>query len=104
MDSLQQNYLICSGLRPNSHIGCSVQSRLPLKATMIGWPPGPRPSAKQILRCVALLAAGSYDRPCGLIESLFILSLARILDGRAQVYSSELSYSCMDHHLHPRVE
>ena len=51
--------------------------------------------------CAASLAAGSYYRPCGPIESLFLLSPARILDVRAQLYSAELSYSyCMDHHLH----
>ena len=42
---------------------------------------GLRPN--RILHCAAPLAAGSYDRPCGLIESLFLLSPARILDGRA---------------------
>ena len=55
---------------------------------------GLRPN--RILQCAASLAAGGYDRPCGPIESLFLLSPARILDGRARLYSSELSYSyCM---------
>ena len=70
-----------AGLRPNPHVS---------------WPSGLRPSAKSILQCAASLAAGGYDRPCGPIKSLFLLSPARILDGRARLYSSELSYSyCM---------
>ena len=58
------------------------------------WPNG-------ILQCAALLAAGGYDRPCGPIESLFLLSPAGMLDGRARLYSSELSYSffILLHHL-----
>ena len=83
-------------LRPNPHIG---------------WPSGLRPSAKRILHWAASLAAAGYNRPCGPIKSLFILSPARILDGRARLYSSELSYEalystelsysyCLDHHLH----
>ena len=44
------------------------------------------------LQCAALLAAVGYDRPCGPIKSLFLLSPAHMLDGRAQLYSSELSY------------
>ena len=60
------------------------------------WPPGLRFSAITILQSAASLAAGGYDRPCGPIESLLLLSPARILDGRARLYSSELSYSyCM---------
>ena len=66
----------------------------------VGWPSGLRPSAIIILQCAASLAAGGYNRPCGPIESLFLLSPARILDGRARLYSSELSYSCIDRHLH----
>ena len=50
----------------------------------------------RIIQCAASLAPGGYDRPCGPIKSLFLLSPARILDGRAQLYSCELSYSyCM---------
>ena len=67
-----------AGLRPNPHVG---------------WPLGLRPSAKSILQCAASLAAAGYDRPCGPIKSLFLLSPARILDGRARLYSSKLSYS-----------
>ena len=63
---------------------------------------GLRPN--QILQCAASLAAGSNDRPCGPIESLFLWSLARILDGRAQLYSSESLYSyCRDHHLNSLI-
>ena len=65
-----------AGLRPNPHVS---------------WPSGLRLSAKSILQCAASLAAGGYDRPCGPIESLFLLSPARILDGRARLYSPELS-------------
>ena len=37
----------------------------------------------QILQCAVSLADGSFDRPCGPIKSHFLMSLARILDGRA---------------------
>ena len=51
----------------------------------------------------ASLAAGDYYRTCGPIESLFLLSPARILDGKAQLYSFQLSYSyCMGFHLFSR--
>ena len=53
-----------------------------------------------ILQCADLLAAGDLDQPCRQIESLFLLSPARIVDGRAQLYSSELFNSyCMAHNL-----
>ena len=45
----------------------------------VGWPSGLRPSAIIILQCAASLAAGGYDRPCGPIESLFLLIPARCL-------------------------
>ena len=67
-----------ASLRPNPHIS---------------WPSGLRPSAKTILQCATLLAAGGYHRPCGPIENLFLLSPACILDGRARLYSPEVSYS-----------
>ena len=67
-----------AGLRPTPHIS---------------WPLGVRPSAKLVPQCAASLAPGGYDQPCGPIESLFLSSPACILDGRAQLYSSELSYS-----------
>ena len=47
----------------------------------------------QNLHCAASLAAGGYNQPRGPIESLFLLSPACILYGRAQLYSSKLSYS-----------
>ena len=43
-------------------------------------------------RILVCSLACRYDWPCGLIKILFLLSLAHILDGRAQLYSSELSY------------
>ena len=49
----------------------------------------------RILQFAASLAVGGYDRPCGPIESLFLLSPARILDRRARLYSSELSYEAL---------
>ena len=78
-----------AGLRPNPHVG---------------WPSGLRPSAKSILPCAASLAAGVYDRPCGPIESLFLLSPAHIPDGRARLYSSEVSYSYFMGPTPPRKE
>ena len=97
----------------------------------IDWLSGLRPSPNRILQCAASLAASGYDRPCGPIKSLFLLSPARclivrpyadsselsysyyillhqffsiesgpLLDNKALLYSSELSYSCIDHPLH----
>ena len=57
----------------------------------LGTYAGLRPN--RILQCKALLAAGGYNQPCGPIDSLFLLSPAHMLDGRAQLYNSELSYS-----------
>ena len=55
---------------------------------------GLRPN--QILQCAASLSAGGYNQPCEPIDSIFLWSPDHILDGRAQLYSSELSYSyCM---------
>ena len=59
------------------------------------WPLGLRPSAIAILQCAASLATGGYDRPCGPSENIFLLIPARILDGRARLYSSELSYEAL---------
>ena len=43
--------------------------------------------------------------PAARLRVFFLLSPARILDGRAWLCSSELSYSCNAHYLHPsRVE
>ena len=53
----------------------------------------------QIVALIFLVSAGvkiganSNFFPCGPIESLFLLSPARILEGTARLYSSELSYS-----------
>ena len=44
-----------------------------------GWLSDFWPSAITIQQCVALLAAAGYDWPCGLIESLILLSRARCL-------------------------
>ena len=41
------------------------------------------------------MAAGGYNRPCRPIKSLVLLSLARIPDSSAQLYSSELSYKAL---------
>ena len=66
-----------------------VQSRLPFEQTPhVGWPSGLQPLAITILQCTASLAAGGYDRPCGKIKSLFLLSRARCL-----IVSSEFSYA-----------
>ena len=78
------------------------QSRLAFGQTPhVGRPSGLRPSAITILQCAALLAAGGYDRPCGRIKSLFLLSPARCLIVRPHANSSELSYSysILLHHL-----
>ena len=76
-------------------VTCVPQNRLALATPHVGWLSGLRPSPNRILQCAALLAAGGYDRPCGPIKSLFLLSPARILDRRAQLYSSELSYEAL---------
>ena len=54
---------------------------------------GPLPNL--IIQCAASLTTGGYDRPCKPIKSLFLLSPARILDGKAWLYSSKLSYSAV---------
>ena len=60
------------------------QSR-PLR--MVGWPSTkPNPT---------VCSPACHDRPCGPIKSLLILSPACIPDGRAWLYSSELSYSAV---------
>ena len=48
-----------------------------------GWLSVSVPRPNWILQCAALLAAGSYDRPCRPIKSLFLLSPARWLIVRA---------------------
>ena len=73
----------------------------PLATPHIGWLWGLRVLPNQILQCAASLSAGSYDGPCGLIESLFLLSLAHCLIVRPYADTSEFSYSycILLHHL-----
>ena len=77
-----------------------------LPSLHIGWPLCLQPLAITILQYAASLAAGGYDWPWGLIESLLLLRLACCLIARLYANSSYtnttiLSYSdCKDHHLH----
>ena len=67
-------------------LGSTANSRSPSSQA---WVLRPNPT----VQCADSLVAGAYDRPCGPIASLFLLSPTRIFDGRAQLFSSELSYS-----------
>ena len=73
------------------------QSRLAFGQTpRVGWPLGLQPSAITILQCAALLGAGGYNQPCGLIANPFLLSPARCLIVRPYADTSKLSYSAVE--------
>ena len=85
--------------RTPSSLACVQRTQAGLQPNpKVIWPLGLQPSAITILQCAASLAAGGYDRPCGPIESLFILSPARCLIVRPDYTApscptEQLSYS-----------
>ena len=65
-------------------VTCLPQSRLAVGQTPhVDWQLGLQPAAITILQCVASLAAGSYDQPCGPIKIFFSIESGLLLDNKA---------------------